>query len=129
VQDLAYAYDDPHGNLTRRADHVRGTAETFTFDALQRLTAATRTWQDGRPPVTVGYAYDALGNLTRKDDFAARYEYGDPTRQNPVNAGPHAVVAVELPDGRMVRDFAYDATAAPGSLRFTAVNTRREHAR
>ncbi len=112
LQDVRYDYDDPYANLTRRTDLLTGTSEAFTYDALQRLERATRTWTDGRPDVEIGYAYDPLGNLTRKDDVALSYHYGDATRTNAANAGPHAVTSLMLPDGSQVNDFAYDGNGS-----------------
>jgi RHS repeat-associated protein len=108
LQDLGYEYGDPYGNLTRRWNGITGADEAFTYDALQRLDSATRTWDDGRAPVVIDYDYDALGNLVRKDDFGLLYQYGHAARSNPARAGPHAVMAVTRPDGSVVSDFAYD---------------------
>jgi hypothetical protein len=59
--------------------------------------------------MVIDYGYDALGNLLRKDDFALSCEYGDASRSNSGNAGPHAVISLTRPDGTVVNDFAYDA--------------------
>ncbi|MEJ8568786.1 hypothetical protein [Elongatibacter sediminis] len=48
----------------------------------------------------VDYRYDALGNLTQKEDFASSYTYGQ-------NAGPHAVTSVSLAGGGTV-NYSYD---------------------
>ncbi len=105
--DLAYAYDDPFGNLTKRESKIHGVVESFEHDELQRLVFARRDWTIGRAPVEVSYEYDSVGNLTRKSDFGL-YQYGDQGRGSGGNAGPNAVNLVQMPDGQVVSDFQYD---------------------
>ena len=62
-----YAYD-VFGNLGQQDLNGGATRETYDYDAVQRLTEATRT---GGASGTVDYAYDAIGNLTSKSDFSA----------------------------------------------------------
>jgi YD repeat-containing protein len=61
-----YAYD-VFGNLVQQDLNGGATRETYDYDAVQRLTEATRT---GGASGTVDYAYDAIGNLTSKSDFS-----------------------------------------------------------
>jgi YD repeat-containing protein len=86
VQSLHYAYDAV-GNLAERNDAVAGLTETFTYDALNRLTQASLS---GASNATLGFAYDALGNLTYKSDVGN-------TTYPASGAGsvrPHAVAAI-----------------------------------
>ncbi|MDX1252252.1 MAG: hypothetical protein IDH49_08420 [Gammaproteobacteria bacterium] len=88
VQSLGYTYD-LLGNLTRRADAINGVTETFTYDALNRLTSVS-----GPAPKT--YAYDSIGNITSKSDVGT-YTYG---------AKPHTVTATA---GAINATYTYDA--------------------
>lgn len=116
VQDLGYEYEDPFSNLTsvEKTIHdpqspVQAILEEYGYDTLFRLTSAKRKWTgSGQPDLAVGYAYDGLGNLTRKDDYASLYQYGDAARTNSALAGPHAVRQVTKPGGQVVSDFEYD---------------------
>jgi RHS repeat-associated protein len=83
--------------------------ETFTYDELQRLKTANRSWGTTPPPTypqgyteAVSYAYDDLGNITAKSDYAASCTYGSSARTPPALAGPHAVVSAGA------ATFAYD---------------------
>lgn len=76
-QDLRYAWDAT-GNLLQRHDAIQNLTETFTVDALDRLTGSSL---NGVPNLAV--AYDASGNVTHKSDVGS-YVYGDGNR-------PHAV--------------------------------------
>jgi RHS repeat-associated protein len=78
-QNLAYQWDAA-GNLAQRRDLTRNLSETFTIDALDRVSAAKL---NGNANLSV--SYDAAGNVTQKSDVGA-YAYGDA-------AHPHAVTA------------------------------------
>ena len=93
AQDLSFAYD-ALGNLQSRRDELRGLSESFTYDALNRLTSSQ---VNGQPAVTIGY--DAVGNVTSRSDVGI-YVYGQD------GAGPHAVTTVSGPRGGT---FLYDA--------------------
>ncbi len=93
VQDLEYRFDEV-GNLLERADRLQGLAETFTYDALNRLTQAQ---VGGRGAVTLDY--DAVGNILSKSDVGS-YTYGEG------GAGPHAVTSISG-----LHDIAYDYDA------------------
>ena len=94
VQDLAFTHD-AIGNLQSRRDNLRGLSETFSYDALNRLT---RSQVAGRTAVTL--TYDAQGNITAKSDVGT-YTYGEN------GAGPHAVTSLVGPKGGTYR---YDAS-------------------
>ena len=90
IQDLAFAFDYL-GNLTSRGDLRQDRAETFTYDALNRLTGAVLTDTSTSTQLNAStYAYDSIlgscprTNIASKSDVGA-YTYG----QN--GAGPHAV--------------------------------------
>ncbi len=58
IQNLSYTWDAV-GNLAQRQDVRQSLTETFSYDNLHRLTAAT-----GPDPFTVGY--DPHGNITSR---------------------------------------------------------------
>lgn len=60
VQNLRYSWDTA-GNLTSREDLRQSLAESFTYDALDRLTLAS-----GPGGQSTSLAYNAIGNLTSK---------------------------------------------------------------
>lgn len=80
VQQLTYQWD-LLDNLTRRQDLNQNLTETFTYDALNRLTGATLAGGAAKT-----YAYDSLGNLTHKSDVGS-YTYGTG------GVRPHAVTS------------------------------------
>ena len=92
VQALIFSYD-ALGNLTQRVEN--GLSESFTYDALNRLTGSTVA---GGPVKT--YAYDSIGNLTFKSDVGT-YSYPLPGASR-----PHAVSATV---GAVNASYAYDA--------------------
>lgn len=65
------------GNLKSRTDSVQGFTETFTYDAINRLTGVSG-------PAPKSYQYDAIGNITYKSDVGT-YLYGQGGTK------PHAV--------------------------------------
>ncbi|WP_238701871.1 RHS repeat domain-containing protein [Mariprofundus erugo] len=69
IQSLSMSYDAV-GNLTSRSDGVMNWTESFSYDALNRITGVSG-------PAVKSYAYDAIGNITNKSDVGA-YTYGDP---------------------------------------------------
>ena len=69
TQNLHYEYD-LLGNLTKRQDQKQNKTETFSYDALNRLTSSTGTNNQNQT-----YQYDALGNRTRDLTVANQYQY------------------------------------------------------
>jgi len=94
VQELRYQWH-ALGNLKSRQDTLRGFTEQFTYDLLNRLKTTTLT-KGGVSATTLTLNYDAVGNITSKNDLT--YGYG---------VKPHAVTAVS--GGTVSRSFAYDA--------------------
>ena len=94
VQDLGYVFDTA-GNLTTREDFRAGVYERFTYDTLERLTAATvHDATTDTALASKSYTYDAIGNLVTKSDVsAAAYVYGAGNAAGAGDAGPHAVVS------------------------------------
>ena len=80
LQDLRYGFN-ALGNLEKREDLRQALSESFSYDALNRLTNGVVEGQVGKT-----YEYDALGNLTKKSDVGS-YRYGGN------GGGPHAVWA------------------------------------
>ncbi len=75
IQNLGFTYDSL-GNLSSRSDYVMNWTESFTYDALNRITGVTG-------PANKTYAYDVIGNITNKSDVGA-YTYADPAHVHAV---------------------------------------------
>jgi len=73
--------------------------ETYTYDALHRLTQSVRAFSNGNPNHVVKTAYNVLGNITKKDDYANTYYYGNLARNLGGNAGPNAVRRIDKKSG------------------------------
>lgn len=97
VQNLAYTYDRL-GNPLSRSDGNTNLAESFSYDALNRLTSATVSLSP--TPLAKTFTYDAVGNLTSKSDVGS-YSYAPPG--SPL---PHAVMSVS--GGTISTTFTYD---------------------
>ena len=94
IQHLTYNYDGV-GNVTDITDGLTGEVREFFYDALNRLSEARGNYGPGQTYTTLSYAYEANGNIARKDGLDYTYDRtGDK---------PHAVRAVG-PDS-----FDYDA--------------------
>jgi len=95
VHNFGYTYDTI-GNVLTRADNVDAITESFAFDNLNRLLAAS-----GPGLVTRSFNYDALGNMTYKSDVGT-YTYPTPGAGS---VRPHAVSSVS---GTVNSSYAYD---------------------
>ena len=93
IQNLVYEYDDV-GNMLPRSDLLNDLTETFTYDALDRLTSAQVTNSAGTQPA-VDYYYNAMGNMTTKGDVGT-YTY--PALPN-TDPRPHAVTGISFNGG------------------------------
>lgn len=82
IQSMQFTFDRL-GNLTFRKDWLKGVDETSTYDRLNRLSTA----QVGGTASPLSYAYNEIGNITKKGDITD-YDYGQ-------NAGPHAVTQAD----------------------------------
>ena len=81
IQDVSFTWDEV-GNLESRTNFLIGKTETFTYDALDRLTSAQVS---GLAPVTL--TYSAAGRITSKSDVGT-YTYSSAAHPNAVtNAG------------------------------------------
>jgi RHS repeat-associated protein len=83
--------------------------EGYQYDELQRLMSGSRSWTGMTPaPAQYAdqYAYDDLGNITTKNDYADLYTYGRGITTVDA-AGPHAVVSVSK-GGVTKATFSYD---------------------
>jgi RHS repeat-associated protein len=81
LQNLSYAWD-PNGNLLNRTDNRQSLTETFTLDALNRLSTVKLNSVQ-----TLSVQYDQAGDITYKSDIGS-YAYPLPTAPH-----PHAVTA------------------------------------
>lgn len=104
LRTFDYAYD-VFGNLVQQDLNGGTTRETYDYDAVQRLTEATRT---GGASGTVDYAYDAIGNLTSKSDFSTTAANAYTYSSGSCGGGPNAVKSVALKAGGS-RTYCYDA--------------------
>ncbi len=90
IQDLTYTYDN-NGNITEIADdsetHTSKTTN-YTYDDLNRLTAASTTLASFGSNYNQTYTYDAIGNITSKSDQGT-YTYAGNGYTN-----PHAVTSI-----------------------------------
>ena len=93
VQNLTYTYDKL-GNPTSRRDTAANFSETFTYDALSRLTSAT-------VDMNRVFSYNAIGNMLSKADLGT---YSYPAAGQP---RPHAVTSVTGNSTKTT--FTYDA--------------------
>ena len=80
VQNLSYLWDTA-GNLSTRQDLLQSLTETFSYDALDRLTLAS-----GPAAQSTAIGYDAIGNLTSKTGVGS-YTYHATKKHAVVNAG------------------------------------------
>ena len=80
VQNLSYGWDTS-GNLSNRQDLRQSISETFTYDALDRLTLAS-----GPASQSTAIGYSAIGNLTSKTGVGS-YTYHATKKHAVVNAG------------------------------------------
>ena len=87
IGSLTLAYDGATGNLLSR-QRDGGTAETFSYDNLDRLTSVRHGGGE-----TLRMAYAPNGNILSKTGVGA-FTYDTATR-------PHAVTEVENADGRI----------------------------
>ncbi|MBB5282929.1 RHS repeat-associated protein [Rhabdobacter roseus] len=83
LQQFAYQYDEL-ANLTERNNVKRNKTETFTYDALNRLTSSQVTGAN-----SIMLEYDELGNITSKSDVG-KYHYGS------TGNGPHQLRSIAL---------------------------------
>ena len=83
VRTVAYTYDND-GQIITLTDSSPSTAakkQTFTYDALHRLTKVVATSTRLQTPYTETYTYDVLGNILNKN--GATTTYGDTGYTNP----------------------------------------------
>ncbi|WP_291849246.1 RHS repeat-associated core domain-containing protein [Bradyrhizobium sp.] len=97
VQNLSYTYD-PLGNPLSRSDANTSLSETFTYDALNRLTSATVSLSPA--PLVKTFSYSAIGNMLSKSDVG-NYSYAPPGSPR-----PHAVMSTS--GGTISTTFTYD---------------------
>ena len=84
---LGYTDYDGYGNLAQQTNHMLtslgGATEDYTYDKLHRLTQSSITLSGVAS--NIDYAYDAVGNITKKTDYSANsnnaYTYRNGTNQ------------------------------------------------
>ena len=103
LHHLNYTNYDSYGNIITQYNHGTGASQydTFTYDALQRLTKSEVTMGDGTS-VGIDYSYDTVGNLLKKTDYSINsntaYTY---------NTGTNQVASVVLANNQTA-NFSYD---------------------
>lgn len=102
IQDLAYGYDANSLNLLSRTDKLSDRSETFSYDALHRLTESTL---NGVSEYQISYADN--GNIITKTDVGD-YLYD-------AGSKPHAMRGIEGVAG-------YGVTDDPQALSYTYFN-------
>ncbi|TQV88051.1 fibronectin type III domain-containing protein [Aliikangiella coralliicola] len=107
---IEYVDYDGFGNLKKQRvetttnNGVVTSTEEYIYDDLHRLTQSSLILSGNT--TSIDYRYDAVGNLTRKDDFASSFAYGSLSRSIG-NAGPNAVRSVTKVGGGTVT-YQYD---------------------
>lgn len=92
IQNLFYDYDDFH-NLAARTDNKRDLTESFTYDAMNRLTGISLNG------VSVGSStYDVFGRMTNKTKDEQLVFTTDQNSFDPTNK-PHALRSVYANQG------------------------------
>ena len=98
AQDFTYNYDN-NGNIMGITDHVNSTAQTFTYDWLNRLSTANG------PYGSLSYSPDATGDIANPEVASSRNEqtltYDYDNRVTSVSTG-----------GSTLASFVYDYTGA-----------------
>jgi RHS repeat-associated protein len=93
VQHFSYTYNNI-GSMETRSDLVHGLSETFGYDSMDRLTAASVAGGAAK-----SYDFNTIGNMTRKSD-----------RGNPMDYNSPAIHAVtRITNGTAVATLNYDA--------------------
>lgn len=101
LQDLTYTFD-PVGNivaLTENSDTLAAREVQYTYDELNRLTAASAVKTANGEDYTQVYSYDILGNLLSKSDVG-NYTY--------TGSHPHAVTIL-TDSQQQTTNYEYDA--------------------
>ncbi|MBE0368299.1 SpvB/TcaC N-terminal domain-containing protein [Pseudoalteromonas aurantia] len=107
LMSLQYTGYDGFGNLnamtvsTGSIGNQHTFSESYVYDGLHRLTSNSVNGIE-----TISYGYDALGNLTKKTDYASEYKY-DTSLAGFSGGGSNAVKQVKK-NGAWV-GFSYDA--------------------
>ncbi len=104
-QDLSYRWDAA-GNLEERRDLRRNLSETFTVDALDRVTASA---VNGVLDQSV--SYDAAGNVKQKSGVGA-YVYGDASHPHAVTSAGAISLAYDRNGNLVLRNGATQAWAS-----------------
>jgi len=103
LQSSHFKYDIAGNLMERRMSSdvglLQDVVETYTYDLLNRLEYSKTIGPFGSIPIEKTYAYDAIGNITKKSDFADTYIYD--------NGRPHAVSRVTNGGGQ-VASYTYD---------------------
>ncbi len=109
LHELTYSYDD-FSNLNMQvmiASNGVSNSEDYQYDSLHRLIQSDRTLNTSGQYDTITYNYDAVGNFTKKSDYANTYTYGV-LGKDVRKAGPNAVSRIVRPNGLGSMTYYYD---------------------
>ena len=68
LRHLSFSYD-ANNNIIARNDHINGLSETYSYDAMERITHYQLSNSNGtNVNNATSYAYDSRGNITSKSD-------------------------------------------------------------
>jgi RHS repeat-associated protein len=113
VQNLVHNHD-PAGRLTGRFDLRTAVSANYRYDELHRLTSEIRSGGGLTGSQTIGWTYDAIGNIKTRTEGGLVHTYN----YNASGTGsllPHAVASVSgSVSGVSLPIYAYDAN---GNLR------------
>ncbi len=107
---------DLYGNLITQqqiAPLTPTVTETFEYDHLMRLTSSHRDLP-GMSGEEITYAYDRLGNIRNKGDYASEYRYLNQTaltcsnQASNASPGPNAVRSVRIEETDSIAQYGYD---------------------
>ncbi len=115
IQNLAYTYD-PAGNITQIANGVALEAQTYTYDAINRLTGWTLNTQP-----TESYAYDSsTGNLMTKG--ATTLQYNNASHPHAVSNAGSNTYAYDANGNQVTRVIASGSLAGTYNLSYDTEN-------
>ncbi|MRX27296.1 RHS repeat-associated core domain-containing protein [Kangiella sp. HZ709] len=109
LHELTYSYDD-FSNLNMQvmiASNGVSNSEDYQYDSLHRLIQSDRTLNTTGQYNTITYNYDAVGNFTKKSDYANTYTYGV-LGKDVRKAGPNAVSRIVRPNNLGSMTYYYD---------------------
>lgn len=94
LQYFNYSFDAV-GNVTQIQDNVHTATQSFTYDALNRLTSATGSYGN------FTYQYDSIGNLTNKEGVLQTYGVSGVGKPHTITSASNGMSFEYDPNGNM----------------------------